>query len=199
MFNDKYPTTDPVTGAALTPVPFLSTSQGLSGARGRPLPSLGLPRVFVLTSESTCSASESIVNGLRGVGVQVVEIGGTTCGKPYGFYPQDNCATTYFSIEFQGVNAQGFGDYPDGFSPANTPSAPGVVVPGCSVADDFTHGLGDPAEGRLATALAYRADQGCPPPSATAATTGTGARGGLSAAFAHTPKSPWRENRILGR
>ena len=34
--------------------------------------------------------------------VQVFQIGSTTCGKPYGFYPQDNCGTTYFSIQFQG-------------------------------------------------------------------------------------------------
>ena len=29
-------------------------------------------------------------------------------------------------------------------------------MPGCRVADDFNHVLGDPAEGRLATALRYR-------------------------------------------
>ena len=58
----------------------------------------------------TCSASESIINGLRGVNVQVIQIGSTTCGKPYGFYPEDNCGTTYFSIQFKGVNAAGFGE-----------------------------------------------------------------------------------------
>ncbi len=162
LFNDKYPTTDPVAGGTLTPVPFHNTTQGFSGPKDQPLPTLNLSRVFVLTSPNTCSASEAIINGLRGVGVQVIQIGTTTCGKPYGFYPQDNCGTTYFSIEFQGVNAQGFGDYPDGFSPANTVSSPGVAVPGCSVGDDFSRGLGDPAEGRLAAALAYRADQSCP-------------------------------------
>ena len=59
--------------------------------------------------------------------MQVILIGGTTCGKPYGFYPQDNCGTTYFSIEFKGVNNQGFGDYPDGFSPANATGTVGVA------------------------------------------------------------------------
>ena len=40
-------------------------------------------------------------------------------------------------------------------------------MPGCSVADDFTHELGDPAEGRIAAALAFRAsnNQTCPAPS----------------------------------
>ena len=42
--------------------------------------------------------------------VEVVLIGANTCGKPYGFYPQDNCGTTYFAIQFQGVNAKGQGD-----------------------------------------------------------------------------------------
>ena len=58
------------------------------------------------------------MNGLRGVGVEVIQIGSTTCGKPYGFYPTDNCGTTYFTIQFKGVNDAGFGDYSDGFSPA---------------------------------------------------------------------------------
>jgi hypothetical protein len=196
VFNDQHPTTDPVTGERVMPMPFLDTSQGFSGPRGQALPTLNLTRVFVLTSPNTCSASESIINGLRGVGVQVVEIGTTTCGKPYGFYPQDNCGTTYFSIEFQGVNAQGFGDYPDGFSPANTVSSPGVSLPGCSVADDFSHGLGDPAEGRLAAALGYRIDQGCP---AAAASAVAGRARDLSSADGLAQKSPWRQNRILRR
>jgi hypothetical protein len=196
-FNDKHPNTDPVTGARLTPVPFHSTSQGFSGPDDQPLPTLNLSRVFVLTSPNTCSASEAIMNGLRGVGVQVVQIGTTTCGKPYGFYPEDNCGTTYFSIQFQGVNAQGFGDYPDGFSPANTASSPGVVIPGCSVADDFNHALGDPAEARLAAALGYRMDGGCPP-AASGTATAFAARD-LSATEGLAHKSPWRENRILRR
>jgi carboxyl-terminal processing protease len=197
VFNDKYTTTDPVTGERLAPVPFHSTSQGFSGPQGQPLPTLNLPRVFVLSSPNTCSASEAIMNGLRGVNVQVIQIGTTTCGKPYGFYPQDNCGTTYFSIEFQGVNAQGFGDYPDGFSPVNTTSSPGVALPGCSVGDDFSHALGDPAEGRLSAALAYRADQSCPSPAA--ASTNPDLVKGASASDGLAHKSPWRENRIYRR
>jgi C-terminal processing protease CtpA/Prc len=197
VFNDKYATTDPVTGERLAPIPFHGTSQGFSGPKDQPLPTLSLPRVFVLSSPNTCSASEAIINGLRGVGVQVIQIGTTTCGKPYGFYPADNCGTTYFSIEFQGVNAQGFGDYPDGFSPANTVSSPGVALPGCSVGDDFGHELGDREEGRLAAALAYRLDQGCPA-AATASRNADLVRG-ASATDGLAHKSPWRENRILRR
>ena len=66
------------------------------------MPALDLERVFVLTTASTCSASEAIINSLRGINVEVIQIGSTTCGKPYGFYPQDNCGTTYFTIQFAG-------------------------------------------------------------------------------------------------
>src|SRR6185436_1445571 len=162
VFNDKYPNTNPVEGTPLTPTPFHTTGQGLSVTRGTALPTLNLDRVYVLTSNGTCSASESIINSLRGVGVQVYQIGTTTCGKPYGFYPQDNCGTTYFSIQFQGLNAQNFGDYSDGFVPGTSDN--GRTVKGCSVADDFDHQLGDPLERQLSAALSYRAsnNQTCP-------------------------------------
>jgi carboxyl-terminal processing protease len=164
-FNNKHTSIDPVTGASLTPFPFADTTLGFGATSGVALPTLNLSRVFVLTGPTTCSASESIINSLRGVNVQVIQIGSTTCGKPYGFYPQDNCGTTYFTIEFKGVNAADFGDYTDGFAPANAPGLGGVRVAGCSVADDFGHALGDPTEGRFAAALAYRLGGGCPAPS----------------------------------
>jgi carboxyl-terminal processing protease len=147
----------------------------------------------VLTTAGTCSASEAIINSLRGVSVEVIEIGTTTCGKPYGFYPADNCGTTYFSIQFQDVNAMNFGSYPDGFTPANTTATEGVLIPGCSVDDDFGHALGDPAEGQLAAALAYRSTGACPAPPAA---TGVSQALGLSER-AKVIKSPWRQNRIL--
>lgn len=159
VFNDKYQSTNPVTGDIIVPTPFHSTSQGFDPSLpvGIPLPTLNLSRVYIITGPGTCSASESVINGLRGVGVTVYQIGSTTCGKPYGFYPTDNCGTTYFSIQFRGENAANFGDYTDGFSPANTAVNAGTSVPGCSVADDFSHELFDPAERRTAAALAFRA------------------------------------------
>jgi carboxyl-terminal processing protease len=174
VFNDKNTTRDPVTGEALTPTPFLNKTAGFTGGApaNQTLPTLNLNSVYIITGPGTCSASESIINSLRGVNVQVYLIGSTTCGKPYGFYPTDNCGTTYFSIQFRGENAANFGDYTDGFSPANTPaSSKGTSVPGCSVADDFTHAMGDVNEGRIAAALAFRAsnNQTCPVASGSAA------------------------------
>lgn len=154
-FNDKHPTRNPVTGERLRPIPFLDETQGFSLTAGQSLPNLGLSRVFVLTGSGTCSASEAIINGLRGVDVEVIQIGTTTCGKPYGYYPQNNCGITYFTIQFQGVNAKGFGDYPDGFSPSDELGVAEPQLPGCAVNDDFSRELGDPREKRLASALAY--------------------------------------------
>ena len=129
-------------------------------AAGQALPTLNLSRVFVLTGSGTCSASEAVINGLRGVGVEVIQIGSTTCGKPYGFYAEENCGTTYFSIQFRGVNEANFGDYTDGFSPAAVDDGE-ANVRGCQEPDDYSEQLGNPAENRLEVALAYQAGQGC--------------------------------------
>ena len=178
-FNDKNPFGFTL---AQRTTPFENTSQGFSTTSGQPLPTLNLNRVFVLAGPGTCSASEAVVNGLRGAGVTVSLIGGTTCGKPYGFYPQDNCNTTYFAIQFQGVNQLGFGDYADGFAP------------NCTVADDYNHALGDPAEGRLAAALYLRANGVCQPGTGTTVTALSArapAAGGLA-----LKRSVLRENRF---
>lgn len=199
QFNDKHPTIDPITNEPLTSTPFQKIGH-FGAANGVALPTLDLPRVYVLTGPNTCSASESIINGLRGVGVTVYQIGAATCGKPYGFYPQDNCGTTYFSIQFQGDNDLGFGDYADGFTPASIDDREARVL-GCEVADDFTHPLGDVAEARLRAALAFRAADNQPAACAIAASAApralsqTGPR--LSAADGLMPKSPARENRLM--
>ena len=162
QFNEKNPGVNPVTGGAVSADAFLTTTTENAAPAGAALPTLALPqpRVFVLTTSSTCSASEAIINGLRGVGVEVIQFGSTTCGKPYGFYPQDNCGTTYFTTQFRSVNAAGFGDYPDGFSPVNSTEATvGVTLPGCQAVDDYTP-LGETTEPMLAAALAYRQNGG---------------------------------------
>jgi carboxyl-terminal processing protease len=129
----------------------------------------------------------------------VIQIGTTTCGKPYGFYPQDNCGTTYFSIEFRGINAQGFGNYPDGFSPSNSNAAAnGATLPGCQVADDFTHALGDPAEARLSAALTYTSNAVCPTSSGTPGSLKHTQRP-LSATDGRVVRPPARELLILRR
>jgi len=196
QFNDKHPATDPVTGQPLAPTPFHNQTLGFSVPPGQALPTLDLDTVYVLTGPNTCSASEAIINGLRGVNVNVIQIGSTTCGKPYGFYPTDNCGTTYFTIQFRGINAMNFGDYTDGFSPSNTQGTVGTVLPGCSVGDDFTAPLGDTSEGRLAAALMYRATGSCPAPSGFARPGLSKPGAPLSATDGIIPRSAWDSNRI---
>ena len=167
VFNNKHTERNPVTGETLTPTLFRTTAIGFDdeSIAGSELPSLNLSRVYVITGSGTCSASESIINGLRGIGIEVIQIGSQTCGKPYGFYGFDNCGTTYLTIQFKGINDAGFGEYSDGFAPGNTVDTGGVLLPGCSVADDFDHGFGDTSEERIAAALSYRSVGECPSPS----------------------------------
>jgi len=160
---------------------FHQTTQGFSVASGQLLPQLRLKRVFVLTSGSTCSASESIINGLSPF-LQVIRIGNTTCGKPYGFSYKDNCGTSYAAMQFKGVNAVGFGDYADGFAPS------------CPVADDLTRQRGDPAELMLAGALTYMRTGACPAPTSSSGKSMT--QGLLQGNFA-IDRSPSEEVRVL--
>ena len=164
-YNDKHTEFDPFNGTRLQPFGFPTTAIGYSAIEGEALPSLNLNRVFILTSASTCSASELIINTLRGIDVEVIQIGDTTCGKPFGFLPQDNCGTTYFTIQFRGLNAKGFGDYPEGFSSTSSPAFQ-TDLPGCNVSDDYSRLLGDPEEGQLSAALYYRENGTCPNSSA---------------------------------
>ncbi len=112
-----------------------------------PLPD-GLQRVVVITAGGTASASELVINGLRPF-VNVVLVGDTTYGKPYGFVPRDNCGITYNAVQFETLNALGVGGYTAGFAPD------------CRVADDLDRPLGDPAEARTRVALNYLVTGSC--------------------------------------
>jgi len=147
---------------------------------GTPLPQLSLPRVFILTSGRTCSASESIINSLRGIDVQVVRIGTTTCGKPYGFRQKNNCGLAYFPIEFQGSNAKGFGDYTAGFTPT------------CNVQDNPAAVSGGTADPLLTAARFYIDNNACP------SGTATGVQSSSTPIVSdETPTRPWWAGRLL--
>lgn len=119
---------------------------------GNPGNALGIARVFVLTGPRTCSASEQVINGLRGVGVQVVAIGDTTCGKPVGFLPKSNeCGTTYSVVNFESVNARNEGRYWDGFAAT------------CPAAEDWTVPQGAGNDPLVATAAFYADTGRCAP------------------------------------
>jgi hypothetical protein len=111
---------------------------------------LNLPRVFVLMGRRTCSASEQLINGLRGAGLDVVTIGETSCGKPVGFQPTSYCGTVYSIVNFESINQLGTGRYFSGFAPS------------CAVAEDFTVAQASSADPLMAAAVRYADGGGCP-------------------------------------
>jgi len=112
---------------------------------------LSLPRVFVITSEDSCSASEGLINGLA-PHIEVVTIGGTTCGKPVGSRVLEYGEREYSIITFRSINARGEGDYYNGLRPT------------CAAEDDLRRDFGDPEEASLEAALHYIRHGRCPEP-----------------------------------
>ena len=111
-----------------------------------------LSRVFILTTGSTCSASEEVINGLKPF-MQVVTIGETTCGKPYASSPKEILAGQVVAniLDARSVNALGEGDFYQGLSPV------------CQVADEPSLPFDDPEESLISAALYYIANEQCPP------------------------------------
>lgn len=124
---------------------------------GNPAQGLGLQRVYILAGERTCSASEQLAVGLRGV-LDVVLVGNATCGKPVGFNPADDgCGLTFSVVNFESTNGRGEGRYYNGLRPQ------------CAASEDWTQPLGAVAEPLLAVALAHADGAACAAPATTAA------------------------------
>lgn len=98
--------------------------------------------IVFIVSGNTASASELVINSLKPY-MTVTLVGTKTYGKPVGFFPVtiENKYDVYFSL-FQSKNAQGQGDYFDGFTPDVVDSF-----------DDPQRNFGDPKENYLAKAL----------------------------------------------
>ena len=105
--------------------------------------SLGLPRLMVITTRGTASASEAVMNGLKPF-VNVVSIGDTTNGKPTGMNGWA-IGKKYFMwpVTFKLVNSQNQGEYFQGIFPAKV------------VSDDITHDFNDRQELCLKEAIHY--------------------------------------------
>ncbi len=76
---------------------------------------LGLKRVYFITSSSTASASELLINGLKPY-MEVVLVGKTTSGKPVGMYTIPLGDNVLFPIMFSIENSDRVGDYFEGIS-----------------------------------------------------------------------------------
>lgn len=110
-------------------------------------------RVAWLVSESTCSAAESLIAGLRPYRADAV-IGTRTCGKPVGFSPQTRGDKVLSAVSFESFDRDGVGGWFDGLAPT------------CTVAADPVLPWGDVRDPRLAAALEWLDNGRC---SATAA------------------------------
>lgn len=110
---------------------------------------LGLERVYVLCTGSTASASELVINGLRGIDLDVRLIGTTTNGKNVGMEPRtrtfDGYEYEFSPITFYSANKKGFRDYGNGFAPQVTVDEQKVAV----------YDFGDPRDAFLSAALAW--------------------------------------------
>jgi carboxyl-terminal processing protease len=105
-----------------------------------PPQTLNLERLFVITTRSSASASELLINSLRPY-LPVTVIGDATYGKPVGQYGFTFCQKVLAPVSFKLVNVEGQAEYFGG------------IAPNCRAADDPEHPLGDPAEASLAEAL----------------------------------------------
>ena len=113
-----------------------------------PEQALNLQRLVVITTRSSASASELVINSLRPF-VPVTVIGDSTYGKPVGQYGLRFCDKILYPVSFSIRNANLEGDFFDGI-PAD-----------CIAGDDYTRQLGDSAEASLAEALTFLRTGAC--------------------------------------
>lgn len=111
-----------------------------------------LNRLIVIATPSSASASELVINALRPF-MPVVVVGDRTYGKPVGQYQVEFCDKMLAPVSFTLRNANGEGDFFQGFPPD------------CAAPDDVEHDLGDAAEGSLREALTFAATGACSPAS----------------------------------
>jgi C-terminal processing protease CtpA/Prc len=107
-------------------------------------------RIAFITTESSASASELVINAmLPYLGNNVALIGDDTSGKPVGQFGFDlaACDLRVRAVTFQTLNAAGNGDYFFGIAP--------FVPNTCRAADDIFRPFGDPREASIAAALDF--------------------------------------------
>jgi len=137
LYNNKYSDLDYEMYFGIDPLQTSSGEQYLL----KPY-ALDLKRLVVITTDSTASASELLINGLKPF-IEVIQVGSATYGKPVGSQPIGFGDSLISLINFRMINAEGEGNYFKGFQPT------------CPAVDDLTRPLGDPKEASLKEALYY--------------------------------------------
>lgn len=106
----------------------LNTNFATTLSNGSGINNLNLSKVYILTTKSTASASELLINGLKPY-MQVVQIGDVTIGKNVGsvtLYDSPNFGSAGKNtrhnyamqpIVLKTINAAGFGEYQSGLQP----------------------------------------------------------------------------------
>jgi C-terminal processing protease CtpA/Prc len=105
-------------------------------------------RLIVITTRASASASELVINALRPF-MPVILIGDRTYGKPVGQGVFTFCDKALAPVAFVLRNANGEGDFFEGFAPT------------CAAADDLDFQIGDPHEASLKEALVFAGTGAC--------------------------------------
>jgi carboxyl-terminal processing protease len=113
-------------------------------------------RIAFISTGSTASASEFVINGmLPYLGANMALVGANSFGKPVGQIAIDRaaCDDRMRVIAFSTGNATGVGDYFNGLA--------SKVQRSCAAADDVTQPLGDAREASIRTAIDFLAGRSC--------------------------------------
>ncbi len=113
---------------------------------------LNMTRVFFLTTKSSASASEAVINALVPYlgESNIITVGDDTHGKPVGMTGKVYGINYYFLINFFVKNNDGEASSFDG------------IPTTCIAEDDITHDMSDENETMLSTALYYMQNNACP-------------------------------------
>ena len=104
-------------------------------------PALSMPRLAVLTTESSASASETIINGLQPY-LDVTVIGALTRGKPFTSRSIEYCGRNLNAMHSLRTNSVGV-------------SILGGIQPDCAVQDQWTYETNDSRDALTSAALAF--------------------------------------------
>ncbi|MEJ2516211.1 MAG: cadherin-like domain-containing protein [Gammaproteobacteria bacterium] len=113
--------------------------------------SLDLDRVVFVTTPSSASASEMLINGLDPFVTDLVTVGDVTFGKPVGQLGYVYCDKILRPASFKTVNALGLGEFFDG------------IPVDCPAGDDPAFGFGATGEPSFDAAVYYLQNGVCPP------------------------------------
>jgi len=110
-----------------------------------PSQSLHLNRVYIIATQNSASASESLINALKASenNIEVITLGTATYGKPFGMYTMPYCNNVLIPIHFSDENSDGSGGFVDGLTPT------------CLIEEDINLDFANHNETLLAATLYY--------------------------------------------